>query len=56
MYANRQLDQLGDVRSMKEFENETFDCVIDKGMLDSILVISEGFSVDHTRSRILRRC
>lgn len=28
-----------DARNLKGlFENETFDCVIDKGMLDSILV------------------
>jgi len=29
----------GDARNMKTlFENESFDCVIDKGLLDSILV------------------
>lgn len=29
-----------DARNLKGlFENETFDCVIDKGMLDSILVL-----------------
>ena len=33
------IDTLGDVRNMKElFESETFDCVIDKGLLDSVLV------------------
>jgi hypothetical protein len=40
------LDILGDVRNMKNiFENETFDCVIDKGMLDSILVIRSNILV-----------
>lgn len=35
------LDIYADARGMKEqFENETFDCVIDKGLLDSILVSS----------------
>lgn len=33
------VDLHADARNMKEvFENETFDCVIDKGTLDSILV------------------
>jgi hypothetical protein len=33
------VDIHADARNMKEvFENETFDCVIDKGTLDSILV------------------
>jgi 2-polyprenyl-3-methyl-5-hydroxy-6-metoxy-1,4-benzoquinol methylase len=33
------VDELADVRNMRDiFPDETFDCVIDKGMLDSVLV------------------
>lgn len=33
------VDQLADVRNMRgKFEDESFDCIIDKGLLDSILV------------------
>ena len=39
MYPISQTDIHADTRNLKEvFENETFDCVIDKGMLDSLLV------------------
>ena len=38
MYCHCYIDELGDVRSMF-YDDESFDCVIDKGLLDSILVL-----------------
>lgn len=32
-----EIDELSDARNMQNFKDETFDCVIDKGLLDSVL-------------------
>ncbi len=37
MYFFVYSDELSDARNMKSFGNEEFDCVIDKGLLDSTL-------------------
>ena len=44
-YINNDVDELMDARKMG-FKDQSFDCVIDKGTLDSILVMLYLFVLD----------
>ncbi len=51
------VDVFGDVKNMGHlFENETFNCVIDKGTLDSVLVHIDLTSAEAIPNRMSEKC
>lgn len=36
-FFSKKIVELSDARNMRNYQDESFDCVIDKGLLDSVL-------------------